>query len=122
MFESINHAVQSLRDQYDVLVEISCDYTNIETAKVDLYQKLQQVHRDQFGTNQRIVLTLDHDWYNKHSPAGAMLQTIQIITQDIDISNFFICIVTSNPDVESEYLYIKDNINWDCLPGAMDPD
>lgn len=121
MFESINHAVQSLRDQNDILIEIYCDYASIETAKIDLYQKLQQVYRDRFDANQRIVLVLDRDWYNQHSLAGTLLQTIQIIVQDVDISNFFICIVTSNPDIESEYLYVKNNISWDTVPFEIYP-
>jgi MoaA/NifB/PqqE/SkfB family radical SAM enzyme len=113
MLRSIDECLQDIHDQFEVLDQIRCDYNDVELAKLDLYMRLQKVWREQFDTNQRIVFVLERDFYNDHSPAGALLQAIQIIVQDIDISNFFVCIVSSNADLASEYSYVKQNISWD---------
>ena len=113
MLRSLDKCLQDLHAEFEVLDQIYCDYDDVESAKVNLYIRLQKVWRDQFETNQRIVFVLQKDFYSKHSPAGVLLQAIQIIVQDIDISNFFVCIVSSNTDLVSEYNYVKQNISWD---------
>jgi radical SAM protein with 4Fe4S-binding SPASM domain len=57
----------------------------------------------------------DSDLYDKSDTTGGILQTLQVVIQDIDISNFFVCVVTTNPDIETEYQYIKNNVSWDPI-------
>jgi len=116
MFESIDQCLENLRNQFDVITEIRCDYDSIETATVDLYLKLQKIRQEKFEHNQRIVFVLEHDFYDDISPCGALLQAIQIIVQDIDISNFFVCILSSNSDVSDEYFHIWQKISSDPVP------
>lgn len=116
VLQSINECLQNIHDQFEVLDQIHCDYDDVESAKLDLYMRLQKVWREQFDPNQRIVFVLQRDFYNDYSPAGALLQAIQIVVQDIDISNFFVCIVSSNLNLESEYSYVKQNLSWDQIP------
>ena len=113
MLQSINECLQDIHDQFEVLDQIRCDYDDVESAKLDLYMRVKKNWREQFDPNQRIIFVLERDFYNDHSPAGSLLQAIQIIVQDIDISNFFVCIVSSNSNLMSEYSYVKQNISWD---------
>jgi radical SAM protein with 4Fe4S-binding SPASM domain len=111
--QSIDQCLQTLRQNYDIITEIFCNYTNIESAKIDLYSKLKQFYQEVYNDNQRLVLVLEKDIYNTAAQAGSFLQAIQIIFQDLDISNFFVCIVTTNPDINTEYQYIQKNISLD---------
>lgn len=45
-----------------------------------------------------------------------MLQSLQTMLNDIDISNFFVCIVTPNPNIKTEYQWVVDNISTDKIP------
>lgn len=105
--------LEDLRHNYDVLAELVCNYPDIESAKVDLYQQLKRVYRPEYELNQRIVFVLEQDIYNDAAQAGSFLQAIQIVLQDIDISNFFVCVVTTNVDIDAEYQYIRSNISID---------
>jgi hypothetical protein len=64
-------------------------------------------HKTEYSPDQRIIFVLTQDLYNSNSTTGSVLQAIQVILQDIDISNFFVCIVTTNPDFDSEYEFLK---------------
>jgi MoaA/NifB/PqqE/SkfB family radical SAM enzyme len=114
----MDHCLQKLRNEFDIIAEIRCDYDSVESAALELYVKLQKIWQAQFDSNQRIVLILDRDFYGYDSLCGQLLQTIQIIVQDIDISNFFVTIVSSNPELQLEYDYVKQHISWD--PVAFD--
>jgi radical SAM protein with 4Fe4S-binding SPASM domain len=108
---TINQCVYQLRNSYDVVIELECNYSDIESAKVDLYTKLKKIYQESYNNNQRLIFVLTQDLYNKNSPCGSVLHAIQVIVQDIDISNFFICIVTTNSDADTEYQYIVDSID-----------
>ena len=112
---TINECLQTLRHCHDIVLEINCNYTDINAARIDLYSKLKNAYRETYADNQRLVFVLEHDMYNTAAPAGSLLQAIQIILQDIDISNFFVCIVTTNPDISTEYNYIQENISSDTV-------
>jgi organic radical activating enzyme len=58
---------------------------------------------------------LDQDISAEH-PAGLILQSIQAIINDVDISNFFIELVTTNPNIETEYQWVLKNISTDSIP------
>jgi radical SAM protein with 4Fe4S-binding SPASM domain len=110
---TVIECLEDLRHNYDVLTEIVCNYPDIESAKVDLYQQLKRVYRSEYELNQRIVFVLEQDIYNDTAQVGSFLQAIQIILQDIDISNFFVCIVTTNSNINDEYQYVQSNISID---------
>lgn len=116
LYPSLQHCIDCLRSQFEIIVEIDCRYDSIESARFDLYSRLQKVRRDAYQDNQRLIFVLDSDLYDGSNPVGGLLQTLQIVIQDINISNFFVCVATTNPDIASEYQYIKDNISWDPVP------
>jgi MoaA/NifB/PqqE/SkfB family radical SAM enzyme len=45
-----------------------------------------------------------------------MLESLQAILNDIDISNFFVCIVTSNTQIQNEYNWVLTNVSTDKIP------
>lgn len=107
MFESVELCVEKLKKEFDVLSVIDCDNITVN----DLYLKTKNLWQETFENNQRIVFTLTTDKHNDHS--GIILHSIQTILNTVDISNFFACIVTTNPNINNEYKYLLDNISND---------
>jgi len=58
---------------------------------------------------------MTQDYYTT-DPAGYILQSIQRILNLVDISNFFVHIVTTNPDAHTEYQWVKEQISNDLVP------
>jgi radical SAM protein with 4Fe4S-binding SPASM domain len=110
---SLKQCIDHLHQTHDIVCQIDCKYSDMAVARVDLYSKIKQAYRESFQDNQRLIFVLEQDLYNTNSTTGSILQAIQIILQDIDISNFFVCVVTTNPDIDKEYQFIKDNISND---------
>jgi radical SAM protein with 4Fe4S-binding SPASM domain len=110
---TVTNCLQMLRQDYDIVTEIVCDYLDIDSARIDLYSKIKRVYQESYSGNQRLVFVLEKDIYNNNAQAGSFLQAIQIVLQDIDISNFFVCVVTTNPNINTEYEYIQKNISLD---------
>lgn len=68
-----------------------------------LYDSLQALHQDQYNDNYRIVIVQDcSDVYDYHDLPGLAITTLQKYASQIDISNFFIVLLTSNSNIASE--------------------
>lgn len=116
LFPSLQDCVDHLRSRFEIVTELHCNYTSVESAKSDLYIRLAKIHQNAYRENQRLIFIFDSDLYDSSNTAGGILQTLQVVIQDIDISNFFVCLVTTNPMIEDEYQRIKDYVSWDSVP------
>lgn len=112
IFNSLDACLNNLAENFDVIGIVDCS----KRSAADLYLELSELHRDQYKANQRIVLVLSQDQYQPQSNVGITLQNIQTILNDINISNFFVCLVTPNHNVTSEYAWILKNISQDTVP------
>jgi len=110
---NIDQQVDDLRSRFNVLDVIDCD--NYLPPSVDLYSHIKKLHKEAFESNQRIVFSIAKDYYKNDSSCGIMLQSIQAMINDIDISNYFICIVTNNPAIQTEYQWVLDNTSTDKI-------
>jgi MoaA/NifB/PqqE/SkfB family radical SAM enzyme len=108
MQSTVAECISKLHDDFDVLDIIECNDHSI----TDLYIKIKNLHRDSFEINQRIIFVITKD--TEHP--GQTLQNLQSIVNDVDISNFFVCVVTTNPNIEQDYKYVLDNISFDKIP------
>jgi len=109
----ISDHIEKLKEKYNVLDVIDCD--SYAPTQPELYSHIKQNHKEAFENNDRIIITLSRDYYNHHSN-NLMLQSIQKIINDIDISNFFVTIVTTNINIKEEYQWILENISIDNVP------
>ena len=98
----LTSCLENLREQYDVVAAIDCN-----TNSAELYNRIKSAHKEAYSDNERIVL---HYTIDNHT-----LQNIQTIVNDIDISNFFVVVVTTDPDANSKYSRIHAN-NIDPVP------
>lgn len=102
----------------DVLACIDCD--EFSPNSEDLLARLRSAHREAYEVGQKIVFYITRDYYTAQ-PAGLMLQSIQRMINHVDISNFFVCIVSTNPSIEQEYAWVRSNISTDPVPCNLVP-
>lgn len=112
IFNNINDCISAISSDYNIIGIVNCD--NYTPASVDLYQNIKKLHCTEYHPHDRIIFQITKDYYKGN--VGLMLQSIQSMLNDIDISNFFACIVTTNDNIESEYQWILKNVSTDAVP------
>ena len=96
----------------DIVGTINCD--EYKDNFVELYFAIKELYQPAYKPNQRIVITSTLDFYKQSH--GLILQSLQTIVNNIDISNCFISFVTTNKNIEQEYAYILDTYSIDTIP------
>ena len=97
---------------YDVIGTIDCD--EYKDNFVDLYLAIKKLYKPVFQPDQRILVTSTFDYYKQSH--GLILQSLQTIVNNIDISNCFISFVTTNKNIEQEYAYVLETYSTDSTP------
>jgi len=83
----------------------------------DLYEFLLQCYRTEFPENFRILVVQDQeDVYDYQDLPGRAIMALQKYASQIDISNFFIVIVTNNVDIENELKIVQKLYSTDAHP------
>lgn len=76
-----------------------CAYANCMPL---LYDELKQQRRDRYNPHDRLVFLLyDLDFTLEDWTPGFTLYNLQLILQDLDISNYYALILTNRPDYDS---------------------
>jgi len=113
---NIEQHIQQLTSEFDVIATVDLgEWTgDFDLSRNWLELKCKQLHQDPYQINQRIVFVHTQDYYND-TATGIILQNLQEILNYVDISNFFVVLVTTNPDIHSEMASIVQ-INRDLNP------
>jgi len=82
---------------------------------IQIYNSLKKIRKDSYDNNERILIVLNHDWYDDNTVCGMMLEAIQIMLNEIDISNFFIRLITTNKNISVELQRLHDKISSDSV-------
>lgn len=95
-----------------------------DTGKKWLRDQLKNLRKDQFETDERIVIIHSWDYYVKeHQQAGLILKNLQVILNEEDITNCFVQLLTTNPNIEQELAEIQkinvdsNVIEYQIIPG-----
>ena len=107
-FATILDGINYIEKNFTVVDTIYVD--QYIATPIDLYLRLQKNYKNAYSANERIVLVVTQDFYKDHQP-GIMLHSIQNMLDDIDISNFFVCFVTTNSDIQNEYETLQQTTN-----------
>ena len=99
-------------NNYDVVGTINCD--EYKDNFIDLYIAIKELYRPEYQPDQKIVITSTVDYYKQSH--GLILQSLQSIVNNIDISNCFISFVTTNKNIEQEYAYVLKTYSTDPIP------
>lgn len=105
----VQHAVDSLRQYYDVVAVVDLDQwpDSYDRAQQWLKETLQGIHRHEYQSDQRIVFTMTGDQYVVDHPVGLVLRNLVTLVNEIDISAFFVIVVSTNPDLEQELAWVN---------------
>jgi MoaA/NifB/PqqE/SkfB family radical SAM enzyme len=114
--KSIDECLRELHENFDIVCQIICDYSDLELAKIDLFSKLKKVHQHSYDNDQRLIFVIKKDFYDGKEISGYLLKILQTMIRDIDISNFFVCVVTTNQNIKQEYQPVLENISQDSVP------
>ena len=114
---TINEYLDIISEQYKILHIFNT--SEYKFNLLQLQQKLLKLHKDVFLPNERIIFTISEDIYNDNS-YGILLKSIQSIINTIDISNFFIIVITTNNNIKTEYNtifknYSSDNVSFNIV-------
>ena len=117
----LEEKIAELKSQYDVVAVIDLDpwHDLAEYNKTSwLRQILSSVHRDPYEDNQRIILkTSRGDVYtDDQSPAGHLITQLQRRLNEIDISNFFVIVLTNDVTMRDAYNAHYQTFSQDQVP------
>jgi radical SAM protein with 4Fe4S-binding SPASM domain len=96
------------------LAHFNCD--NYDASKTWLRNQLQDLRKDRFENNERIVILHQHDYYVEHSEVGLILKNLQVLLNEQDISSCFVQLHSTNVNVESELALVQvDSSDINCM-------
>lgn len=111
--------LEQLNERFQVVGQIDLDQWNhddYQSSQSWLEKKCQEFYQEEYLPTQRLIFKLvDGDAYVKSESVGLILRNLQVAINECDISNFFVILVSSNPDLDQELSYIK-NISQDDVP------
>jgi radical SAM protein with 4Fe4S-binding SPASM domain len=111
--QTIKSCIQEISQKFDVIDIIDCDQHS--DSWVDLWIDLKKLHQEKYQANHRIIIKSTYDYY-ENSNHGIILQSLQNIINELDIPNFFICLLTTNNKIDSEYNFILTHYSYDKNP------
>jgi MoaA/NifB/PqqE/SkfB family radical SAM enzyme len=122
---TLEQKINELKSQYDVIAVIDLDPwhdLHEDDKKHWMRQILSPIHQDTYLNNQRIIFkTLRGDVYaNEQSPAGQLITQLQRRLNEIDISNFFVILLTNDGTMRDAYLSHYQTFSQDPIPFTVD--
>ena len=117
----LEEKITELKSRFDVVAVINLDpwHEQNEYDKKSWLRKIVSVvHRDPYLDNQRIVFTttLGDVYTDKDSPVGQLITQLQRRINEIDISNFFVIVLTNDVGMQQAYNTHYKELSTDPVP------
>ena len=118
---TLQDKIKELSDQYKIIAEVSLDecHDMIDYQLREWFRRvLTEVHKEVYELNERIVFTLTRgDAYaDVDVAAGQILTQLQKRLNEVDISNFFVILLTNDTTIPIAYSQVKNFISTDPVP------
>ena len=118
---TLEEKITQLKSRYDVVAVIDLDPWHElpeYNKKPWLRETLSLVHQVYYSDNQRILFTTSQgDIYaDANSPAGQLLTQLQRRLNEIDISNFFVILLTNDVTMKDAYNSHYQDLSRDLIP------
>ena len=109
---SLESALIDIKEKYNIVgTPIFLSSLSENNWKTEIYKKLSAVRKDPYHDSERIVIVQDvndiYDYDDSPSSPGQMLHFVQQTLQEIDITNFFVIIISPNPAIGDEIQSLK---------------
>ena len=119
----IETELNKCKNTYKVLKSFYCEDYFYDPIK--FYEDLKSLRKDSFENDERIIFVLTSDFYEEpkkdDASIGQFFLLLQKFCNNIDISNCFITIFTTNPFANREYEWIHKNENFDSTKFEIIP-
>jgi MoaA/NifB/PqqE/SkfB family radical SAM enzyme len=114
---NIDNKIAELKQLYTVVDVVNLNQWNsaFSEGRNWLEHTCRALHKDTVETNERIIFIHDADFYAEDISAGIILRNLQVILNSVDISNFFVVIVSTNTEIEKEWAVITE-LSKDPVP------
>lgn len=109
--------INNLKKEYNIIDIIDLDNwdENYDRSQQWLELHCRQIRKEIFSPTERIVFLHSKDFYVRGDPVGIVLKNLQVILNEVDISNAFVMLVSSNNNIDLEMMHIKD-LSQDSVP------
>lgn len=112
--QDILSMVENFQQRFDIVGVLNfVDLVDPDWIKI--HHALKKLHKERYENNERILIVLDHDWYDNQE-FGMLLTALQRMINVLDISNFFVELITTNQNIATESTWIQHNISQDPMP------
>lgn len=114
---SVESAILEIGQRFEIVGQpLRLSQVFLPTGKTELLNNLRKLRQAQFENNQRILIIQDcDDRYMIDDHAGTALTFLQQSLQTVDISNFFVIVISGNVDIENELLWLQKNYSTDSV-------
>lgn len=114
---NIEQTLEQLNQEFSIVAVIDLDIKEYNKNTFDsvIKQQLENIRKDEYQPNERIIFTICNDYYQKNSILGLKLTALQENLNLVDISNFFCIIVTPNSNIKTELVELQA-ISHDPVP------
>lgn len=114
---NIQQQLEQIKQQYQVLDVVDLDMwtDDYEASTKWLTRRLQAAHKLEYTPEQRIVFLHSRDYYVEDKDTGLILRNLQIALNEVDISNCFATVISTNPNLEKEMAILAE-ISADPVP------
>ena len=97
--------LEQLKEKYEIVgtIDLGQWTDDYQHSSEWLRKQCQQVYQIEYSENQRIVFLHSFDYYVKNTDsAGLILKNLQVVLNETDISNYFVVVCSTNPNIEKE--------------------
>jgi len=119
---NIDDQLVKLKSMYNVVDVVNLNQWNktFQEGRNWLEHICRSLHKDSYQNNERIIFVHQSDFYTDKLSTGVILRNLQIILNSVDISNFFVAIVSTNPEIEKEWQSVGE-LSKDLVPLTFYP-
>ena len=114
---TINQHINQLNQDFKVLAVVDLDQCpeEYEQAKTWIETHLKQIYKPVYANDERLVFTITKDFFVKESDTGLLIKNLQVLLNELDFSNFFVIVLSTNGNLNKE-LNILADISQDRVP------
>jgi radical SAM protein with 4Fe4S-binding SPASM domain len=123
---NFNEYTAQLKSQYQIIDTVDLDTLpdDFNHAQQSLELVCKKLHKESYRENEKIIFKMTKDFYDD-GVLGVRLRMLQSAINQVDISNFFAIVLTTNPDYLRELDQLKTistdpvPMNIVCVPGEF---
>jgi radical SAM protein with 4Fe4S-binding SPASM domain len=118
---TLEQLLQKYQESYDILDVINLDdwYSLSDFERITwLRTKIEYNYAPSYEPNQRIIFTLSQgdEYFKETDSAGVILTTLQELLNQIDISNFFVVVLTTDTVIMKSAEHYLSQTSTDSVP------